>query len=62
MPVRNSDTRKSSYIWTDASGIRHGTGCLQVRKSIICATEDTADNMILGPITFVSKSLTNVEW
>ena len=55
------DETKPLYLKTDASGIGFGTALLQTRDGTTCPKDITADNIMLRPIKFASKSLTGTE-
>ena len=61
MCMKFYDNTKPLYLKTDASGISLGAALLQHRDNTNCPKGTAADNTILCPIAFVSKSLTGAE-
>ena len=55
------DAAKPSYLVTDVSGISFGAGYIQVRDGMNDTQDETPDNVMFRPITFASKSLSNIE-
>ena len=53
------DETKPLYLETDASGIGHGAGLLQMGDGMTCPEDIAPDNTILGPIALASNSLTS---
>ena len=55
------DNTKPLYLQTDVSRVGFGTALLQTLDGTTCWKDMVEDNTILHPITFASKSLTDVE-
>ena len=55
------DETKPHYIETDVSGVGLGPALLQTRSNTNCHRDETLENIILRPIAFASKSLTEAE-
>ena len=52
---------KPLYLETGSSGVGLGAGLLQTRSGINCPRDKAEVNIILRPMKFVSKCLSNTE-